>query len=203
MKYFMPFTVAVVMSGLLAGCQNGQDRDDNRYEHRMNRSQMHGKMAADGMMNINQAVAVIHPTQGNQTMGTVRFTRMGQSVKVVADIKGLQPSSKHGFHIHEFGDCTAPDAASAGGHYNPDGHPHAGPSAEPRHAGDFGNIESDAQGNARLELTVQNISIAGANNPVLGRAVIVHQKADDLQSQPTGDAGARIGCGIIGVAQMK
>jgi Cu-Zn family superoxide dismutase len=151
-----------------------------------------------------QAVAVIHPTAGNKVHGIVRFIPAGQGkVRVLADLQGLTPNSKHGFHIHEYGDCSASDASSAGGHFNPEHHPHAGPNTEMRHAGDFGNIQADAEGHAHLDMTVDNITINGAKDAILGRAVIVHGKADDLKSQPSGDAGPRIGCGVIGVANLK
>ena len=146
-----------------------------------------------------QAVAVLHPTAGQQCHGVVLFTQDGDSVKVVAELEGLNPNQKHAFHIHQFGDCSSPDGMSAGGHYNPEGHQHGLPSTESRHAGDLGNVEADGQGKAHYEITVNNISIAGPKNPIVGRAVIVHAKPDD-GGQPVGNAGARIGCGVIGVA---
>jgi len=150
---------------------------------------------------ITQAIAVIHPTTGNTVHGIVRFTQDGkESVKVVADLSRLPPSSTHGFHIHQYGDCSAADATSAGGHYNPESHQHAAPTVENRHAGDLGNITADAQGNAHLEIVLDDMSICCGENPILGRAVIVHRDPDDLKSQPTGNAGPRIGCGVIGVA---
>jgi Cu-Zn family superoxide dismutase len=134
----------------------------------------------------------------NNVTGTVTFTQLPDGkVKVVADITGLPPNSTHGFHIHEKGDLSAADLSSAGGHYNPEGHPHAGPTHWPRHAGDFGNITADANGKAHLELTVDNISLGGAKNDVIGKAVIVHANADDLTSQPSGNAGGRVAGGII------
>lgn len=149
---------------------------------------------------IKVAVAVIHPTRGNKVRGIVRFFELPDGrVKIVADIEGLKPGGKHGFHIHEFGDCSSPDAKSAGGHYNPEGYPHAGPPTKKRHAGDLGNLVADKNGRAHYELIVDNITIDGARNPILGRAVIVHEREDDLVSQPTGNAGARLGCGVIGV----
>lgn len=151
--------------------------------------------------NIKDAIAVIVPTQGNEAHGWVRFTQEGQAVKVVAEVEGLAPNTTHGFHIHEFGDCSAADGSSAGGHYNPEGHTHAGPATKERHAGDLGNITADANGKARLELTADNFSIAGMKNPIIGRSVVIHAKADDLQTQPTGNAGARIACGVIGIAK--
>src|SRR2546426_4415437 len=126
----------------------------------------------------NAAVAVLHPTQGNKCMGIVRFMQEGNSVKVVADVEGLSPGQKHAIHIHQFGDCSSPDAMSTGSHYNPEGHQHGLPDKEQRHAGDLGNLEADNSGKAHHELTVHNISIAG-KNPILGRAVIVHAKVDD------------------------
>jgi len=149
---------------------------------------------------VNQAVAVIYPTAGNQCSGTVRFQKVGEAVKVIAEVSGLTPNQAHGFHIHEFGDASAADGMATGGHYNPEGHSHALPTSATRHAGDFGNLQADASGKARMEVTVSNISIAGLRNPVLGRGVIVHAKPDD-GGQPVGNAGARIGQGVIGLAK--
>ena len=154
--------------------------------------------AAEGAA-VQQAVAVIHPTAGQQCHGVVRFTQDGDSVKVVADLEGLTPRQKHAFHIHQYGDCSAPDGISAGGHYNPEGHQHGLPSTESRHAGDLGNVEADEQGKAHYEITVNNVSVAGQKNPIIGRGVIVHAKPDD-GGQPVGNAGSRIGCGVIGIA---
>jgi Cu-Zn family superoxide dismutase len=156
----------------------------------------HCLLAAD---NPAAAVAVIHPTSGQQCYGIVRFTQTGDSVRVVADLEGLKAGQKHAFHIHQYGDCSSPDGMSAGGHYNPEGHPHGLPDAENRHAGDLGNVQADDQGKAHYEITVNNITIAGTKNPIIGRAVIVHAKVDD-GGQPVGNAGARIGCGVIGIA---
>lgn len=146
------------------------------------------------------AVAVLHPADDHDVRGIVHFTaRPDGGVHIVATLHGLQPNSRHGFHIHEYGDCSAADFSSAGGHYNPQGHPHGGPQSPRHHAGDLGNIKADAQGDAHLDMTVHDISIDGGHNPIIGRAVIVHANADDLKSQPSGDAGSRIACGVIGL----
>ena len=145
------------------------------------------------------AVAVVSSTSGQHCHGVVHFTQEGDSVKVVADIEGLTPGQKHAFHIHQYGDCSSPDAMSAGGHYNPEGHQHGLPDSEKRHAGDLGNLQADNDGKAHYEITVNNISIQGSKNPIVGHAVIVHAKTDD-GGQPVGNAGARIGCGVIGLA---
>jgi len=149
---------------------------------------------------VTQAVAVLHATAGNKAHGVVRFTQEGDSVKVVAHVEGLAPGQKHAIHVHEFGDCSAPDGTSAGGHYNPEGHQHGLPEKPMRHAGDLGNLQADSSGHAHLEITVNNISIAGMKNPIIGRGVIVHAQVDD-GGQPVGNAGARIACGVIGVAK--
>lgn len=146
-----------------------------------------------------KAVAVLHPASGSQVMGTVTFTQAGSEVKVVADITGLTPG-KHGFHIHEFGDCSAADASSAGGHFNPTKHQHGAPDASDRHAGDLGNIEADASGKAHLEWSDKMMKLSG-DESIVGHAVIVHEKVDDLKTQPTGNAGGRVACGVIGVAK--
>jgi superoxide dismutase, Cu-Zn family len=92
-----------------------------------------------------QAVAVLHPTTGQRCHGVVHFTQDGDSVKVVADLEGLAPDQKHAFHIHQYGDCTAADGMSAGGHYNPEGHQHGLPDSEKRHAGDLNQLIPEAR----------------------------------------------------------
>jgi Cu-Zn family superoxide dismutase len=117
-------------------------------------------------------------------------------MRVVADISGLKPG-KHGLHIHEKGDCSAPDATSAGGHFNPEKKNHGAPDAAEHHLGDLGNIEAAAKGKAHLDRTVDFLTIAVDPNTIEGKAVIVHAQEDDLHSQPVGNAGARLACGVI------
>src|SRR5581483_11552588 len=126
---------------------------------------------------------------GKGVSGEVTFLKVDGGVKVTAQVTGLTPGS-HGFHIHEFGDCSAADFTSAGGHFNPAGVPHAGPKDAQHHAGDLGNIEADASGKATLEWTDPGMTLEGPGS-ILGRGVIVHEKADDLKTQPTGNAGSR------------
>ncbi len=149
------------------------------------------------------AVAVVNPASGSTCKGTVRITQTASSLMIVADIEGLAPKSKHAFHVHEFGDCSAPDATSAGSHYDPVQTKHHGmPNDKMSHAGDMGNIEADENGRAHYELVLEGATIDGTQSPVLGRAVIVHANVDDF-SQPVGNAGGRIGCGVIGLAKPK
>jgi len=150
---------------------------------------------------VTGAIAAIQSASGSTCKGIIRFTQESKGVKVVADLEGLAPKSKHGFHIHEYGDCTAPDATSAGSHFDPAGTMHHGkPSDAVKHAGDMGNIEANAAGKAHVEITLGGVSIRGPGAPILGRGVIVHAKPDDF-GQPVGNAGGRIGCGVIGVAK--
>lgn len=148
---------------------------------------------------VKKAIAVLHPASGSQVAGTVTFTTRDDGIQVVADVTGLAPG-KHGFHIHEFGDCSAVDASSAGSHFNPTHKAHGGPEMKERHIGDLGNLEADASGKAHLEWKDKTMKLTGASS-ILGYAVIVHEKEDDLKSQPVGNAGGRVACGVIGVAK--
>ncbi len=156
---------------------------------------MHQKMA------ITKFIAVITPTKGNSVHGIVMFEEVDNGVRVVADLTGLKPG-KHGFHIHEFGDISSDDGSSAGGHFNPMGMPHSMPTSDKRHEGDMGNIDADQNGIAHLDYIDHEIKLNGEYS-IIGRCVIVHEKEDDFKTQPTGNAGARIGYGVIGIMKSK
>lgn len=143
------------------------------------------------------AIAQLQPTQGNTATGTVTFTQEGSRVAMEAKISGLAPGS-HGFHIHDKGDCSAADGMSAGGHFNPTGKPHGNPNLPDHHAGDMPVLLADASGNASLsaDLDVMTIGGGGATG-IVGKAVIVHKNPDDFTTQPTGNSGARVACGVI------
>jgi len=147
-----------------------------------------------------RAVAVLHAAPAGKVEGTVWFEPATGGVKVKARVSGLAPGT-HGFHVHEFGDCSAADFTSAGGHFNPMSKAHGAPKDAARHVGDLGNIEAGADGVATLDWTDSHLAFDGRHG-VVGRAVVVHAKADDLKTQPTGDAGGRLACGVIGVAKM-
>lgn len=148
----------------------------------------------------NKLIALIRPVGDSKVKGTVLFEKTAEGIKITAKVGGLTPDSSHGFHIHEFGDLGSEDATSAGGHFNPDSHPHGKPDTEPRHAGDLGELKADGDGNANQVITVRNIVLGHGSNGILGRAVIVHAKPDD-GSQPSGNAGERIGAGVIGISK--
>lgn len=149
-----------------------------------------------GTARTSGAVAELRPTQGSQAAGTVGFTQVGSKVQMSATVSGLT-AGLHGFHIHEKGDCSAPDAASAGGHFNPHGKPHGGHSGSERHAGDMGNLAAGADGVARASADMDGITLGGGAGDIIGRSVVVHADPDDLKSQPAGNSGKRIACGVI------
>lgn len=138
----------------------------------------------------------VKPTQGSKVSGTVSVATMGKGVHFRGTLSGLT-AGKHGFHIHEKGDCSAPDGTSAGGHFNPDQKPHAAPDAAERHAGDLGNIEAAADGTAKIDMHVNGVTLGMEANSIKGKAIIVHGGVDDFTTQPTGNAGARQACGVI------
>jgi superoxide dismutase, Cu-Zn family len=160
---------------------------------------LYGSVTVAGAAAVNRAVAVVHPVANSKVSGTVSFTRVADGVKVSADFSGLT-SGKHGFHIHQWGDCTAADGKSAGGHYNPGGYPHAGPNSAKRHMGDLGNLEADSSGRAHYERVDSHLKLDRPNS-IVGRGIIVHAGEDDLTSQPSGAAGPRQACGVIGIAK--
>ena len=142
------------------------------------------------------ATARLEPTKGNAAAGTVDFVQKGDKVAVAAKVTGLAPGS-HGFHIHEKGDCSSGDGMSAGGHFNPAGKPHAHPTDANRHAGDMPMLVADASGSASLTVDLDVITIGSGATDIVGKAVIVHKDPDDFKTQPTGNSGARVACGVI------
>jgi Cu-Zn family superoxide dismutase len=170
-KAFLPFALAGVVAG---GC-----------------AAMGGAPVGPG------AVANLEPTKGNAVRGNVTFTQSGDKVQVTAKVTGLKPNAEHGFHVHEKGDCSSGDGMSAGGHFNPHGKPHGRPDSKDRHAGDLPSLKANKQGRANVQVEVDMISVAPGPGSIVGRAVIVHADPDDFKTQPTGNAGARLACGVI------
>jgi Cu-Zn family superoxide dismutase len=185
-RLFLPGFVAIFCLGLLSGCSK-QSKPGPEEEMPM----------------ITKAVAVLHPTEGNNVHGTIVFQKSGAIgetiIHISAQVEGLTPG-KHGIHIHEFGDCRALDATSAGGHFNPEGKKHGAPEDVERHVGDLGNLEADENGMAVQEWSDSLIALNGPHS-IIGRAVIIHAGEDDFTTQPTGNAGARVACGVVGIAK--
>lgn len=128
------------------------------------------------------------------------FKKVSDGVEISLNVTGLSPNSKHGLHVHEKGECKAPDFSSAGGHFNPHSKDHGAPGDTKSHLGDLGNIASDANGNFSGVLTLKNATASGPMS-LLNRSLIVHEKTDDLKTQPSGDSGNRLACVVIGTIQ--
>ncbi len=146
---------------------------------------------------ITKAVAILHATKGSKAEGRVTFTEAQGGIHVKGEISGLTPG-EHGFHVHEFG-VWSPDGKAAGGHFNPTGAMHGEREASKRHVGDLGNIKANENGNAVIDLVDSHLAFHGAHS-IIGRGLVVHEKADDY-GQPVGNAGGRVAVGVIGVAQ--
>ncbi|UCF69472.1 MAG: superoxide dismutase family protein [Acidobacteriota bacterium] len=171
---------------LLSGCGGSRQEQESPA----------GTAAAPPPAPVKVAIAELTALGESGVRGRVVFTEQAGKLRVEADVTGLSPG-EHGFHVHEFGDCSAPDGTSAGPHFNPQDMPHAGPDSPEAHAGDLGNITADANGRGVLTLSTDRITLDSGPNSVLGRGVIVHASQDDLMTQPTGAAGARLACGVI------
>jgi Cu-Zn family superoxide dismutase len=138
------------------------------------------------------------PTAGSTVAGKLTIIAVPEGVHIRGHVTGLAPGSTHGFHIHEHGDCSAPDASTAGGHFNPTGSEHGDPAGLVHHSGDIANQIADAQGAVDVDVTVHGVSIdTSTPDDILGRSLIVHRDADDYTSQPSGNSGPRLACGVI------
>ena len=165
--------LAVAAAGL-AGCQSMGDADAPR------------------------ATAGLQPTKGNKAMGEATFEQVGSnSVRLVVFAQNLKPGAQHGFHIHEAGDCSSGDGMSAKGHFNPGGKPHGNPAAAEHHAGDLPALKAEKNGRAKLDAMIEGVTLAPGPTSIVGRGLIIHADPDDFKTQPTGNSGARIACGVI------
>ena len=144
-----------------------------------------------------RATAALQPTKGSKAFGEATFEQVGDKVRVIVFAQGFKPDAEHGFHIHEAGDCGSGDGMSAKGHFNPHGKPHGDPKSAERHAGDLPSLKAGKDGRARIDATVDAISIGQGAGNIVGRGLIIHADPDDYKTQPTGNAGARIACGVI------
>jgi len=151
--------------------------------------------ASSSMSSMPMASATLSPTTGNTANGMVHFMELSNgAVQVEVNLSNVPPGV-HGFHVHDKGECGA-DGMAAGGHFNPATTNHGAPTATPHHAGDFGNVTADAAGNVKVTFATRSISVSAGANSVVGHAVILHANPDDLVTQPTGNAGGRIACGV-------
>lgn len=155
-------------------------------------------LAEERPAQLNRVDVELAPTEGNRAKGELTLSPDNYGLRITGTITGLKADSLHGFHIHQNGDCSAPDASSAGDHFNPENVPHGNPEDQQHHAGDMPNIEADDKGNANVDLRITGVTLGdGGEHDIIGRAIIVHADPDDYSTQPSGAAGARIACGVI------
>ncbi len=178
---------------LLAVCAPSSDQLPKDEEHG---GQQENRVPAAGL----EAVSQLKPMAGSTVEGIVSFRETNGKLRIVAHVTGLL-AGKHGLHIHENGDCSSPKGQDAGGHFNPHQSEHGGPDSSDHHAGDLGNIEADGSGVAHLEMTVDSAALSEGPKSVLGLGILVHSEEDDLLTQPDGDAGVPLACGIIELAR--
>lgn len=189
--------VPAVLAAALAACGGSNDGDNVAAEADRAGESAVQMPASDAPVAAGAAV-MLEPTEGNQTRGELRFAAVGDRIEVTGTISGLPDNSTHGFHVHETGDCSAPDATSAGGHFNPASTDHGRVGQGEHHAGDSDNITADADGNATVQGWLEGATVGdGAATDIVGKAVIVHADEDDYATQPTGNAGDRLACGVI------
>lgn len=143
------------------------------------------------------ASASLESRAGSSVAGHLALTERKGVVHARLDLHGLAPGSEHGLHVHDKGDCSAADATSAGGHFNPGGAVHGRAGSTPHHAGDAPSVVADAKGEVHVELVLEGVTLAVGPLSIVGRSVVVHRDRDDYTSQPAGNAGARIACGVI------
>jgi Cu-Zn family superoxide dismutase len=181
--------LATVMLATTTGCATHGEHDN----HEGGMGQMNDMHS---MQPGSMAVASLTPTQGNNVHGTVMFHEMGEHLMVHVKVNGLAPNSEHGFHLHEKGDCASTDGTSAGGHFNPGKTAH-GPQEGEHHAGDLPALKANAEGVVDQKLMLMGVTIKPGATSIDGRSVIIHANPDDYKTQPTGNSGARIACGVI------
>jgi Cu-Zn family superoxide dismutase len=188
-------SLAIGMTVILAACSREQPAGAPRQPDTASPTMAEKATPAEPAA---QAVAQIAPTQGNTVTGSLALRQSAQGVHITGSIQGLKPDAEFGFHVHEKGDCTAPDGSSAGGHFNPTQAQHGNPTGPTHHAGDMLNIKSNADGVAQVDVTAAGTSLHGdPGTDVLGKAIVVHEGPDDYTTQPSGNSGKRIACGVI------
>jgi Cu-Zn family superoxide dismutase len=189
-------SVAIGLAVILAACSREQPEGVPRAPD--DTTAAPPEKSAEPAAAAAQAVAQIAPTQGNTANGALALAPSPQGVRITGSIQGLKPDAEFGFHVHEKGDCTAPDGSSAGAHFNPTQAEHGNPTGPAHHAGDLPNIKSNAEGVAQVDTTAAGMSLQGdPGTDLMGKAIVVHESPDDYTTQPSGNSGKRIACGVI------
>lgn len=187
------FVIGIASFAFACGSGNNNSEEETTMEDEMGRGDM---MATE--MDTKSAVAILSGASGSNVTGTATFTSLENGkVRLVMDVENLSPG-EHALHLHENGDCSAADATSAGGHWNPTGDPHGERGEDEYHSGDIDNMVVGDDGVGTLEMEVEGWTIGdGSSSDIVNKAVIIHADADDFTSQPSGAAGARVACGVI------
>ena len=144
-----------------------------------------------------RATAQLQPTKGNKASGEASFVQVGSKIRVILIVQDLKPDQEHGLHIHEVGDCSSGDGMSAKDHFNPFGKAHGPQGSAERHAGDLPALKADKEGRARIAVEIDLVTLTAGPGNIVGRGLIVHANPDDYRTQPGGNSGARIACGVI------
>jgi superoxide dismutase, Cu-Zn family len=188
-------SLAIGMTVILAACSREQPAGAPRQPDSASPTMAEKATPAEPAA---EAVAQIAPTQGNTVTGALALAQSPEGVHITGSIQGLKPDAEFGFHVHEKGDCTAPDGSSAGGHFNPTQAQHGNPTGPTHHAGDMLNIKSNGEGVAQVDVTAAGTSLHGdPGTDVMGKAIVVHESPDDYTTQPSGNSGKRVACGVI------
>lgn len=200
-KSSMTLIILSSVLGLLTGSCACSDSSANRVakyideQHNNSDIAMVTDVKSVRKSSVTKAFAEVKPIKGDQIHGKVTFTKVDGGIRILADVYGLAPG-KHGFHVHEHGDCSGGDGMKAGGHFNPTNSKHGGPDSAERHVGDFGNLDADKNGHAHYDRVDTLIALEGENS-ILGRSIMIHADPDDFVTQPTGASGPRIACGKV------
>lgn len=182
-------SLSAALAGLALGCATSSHHAGSHHGD--------APQAGDAQGGTPAATATLEPRSGSSMGGQGTFTRDGNRVVLVLDVTGV-PAGTHAVHLHEKGDCSAPDASSAGPHWNPTEEPHGEWASTPHHLGDVGNLEVDEGGKGTLRLSTDRWEVGtGGAHDIVGKALVVHATRDDFVSQPAGAAGGRIGCGVV------
>lgn len=199
MKLLKPFIACLLVSFVGISCAQQQSQNEAQDQQQAETDTTEKAMTSN--TSYERAVAVLHPTEGNEVTGTITFQKVAEGVRVQADVQGLE-EGMHGFHVHLYGDCTAPDGTSAGTHFNFVGSSTNPPADIDRITGNLGNLNAGADGTATADTVIANAKLNGPKS-IIGRAVIIHAKKNDPSQPPIGAAGARQACGVIGIANPE
>ncbi|UOQ44026.1 superoxide dismutase family protein [Halobacillus salinarum] len=201
MKRWIYFSLPLLVLLLVAACGDSSGEGEGDSESLADEENASENNDSSGEKEAGQETLTVHlKDKEGKEVGTAALEQEDKGVQIDLEASGL-PEGEHGFHIHEKGACEQPDFKSAGGHFNPADVSHGTKSEDGPHAGDLKNINVGAEGSIQKQVTNEKVTLKkGEKNSLLkegGTALVIHSGADDYKSQPSGDAGKRIACGVI------